>query len=276
MYINFNENLTLFNSIGTKGAYIRIENSSYLNDETLDNGIYIAPGKWTNALVNRVFKYILPMPYSNCELDGNSVRSQTTYELVKQIAHSPYEYTQQTCMYLCLQKQLIVKCNCTYPFYFSLVHSEDCSTSVHLDCYNQVFLSLFKNNSNQAACLRMCPLECDRTEYEYSVSEIDLFGDLFADYINEHQNLLDDYYAESIDSDTAKQSVAQFSIFYYSLSYTLMTESAKMDVVALLASIGGNLGLFMGVSLISICEIVEVIYEIFLLMKKHNASVISN
>jgi hypothetical protein len=36
-----------------------------------------------------------------------------------------------------------------------------------------------------------------------------------------------------------------------------------MNIVALLASIGGNLGLFLGLSVFSLCEMIEVTMEIF-------------
>jgi hypothetical protein len=40
------------------------------------------------------------------------------------------------------------------------------------------------------------------------------------------------------------------------------------DLVSLLASIGGNLGLFLGMSVFSLAEIVEVIIEIVFVLKK--------
>jgi hypothetical protein len=36
-----------------------------------------------------------------------------------------------------------------------------------------------------------------------------------------------------------------------------------MDIVSMLASIGGNLGLFLGVSVFSLCELVEVAIEVY-------------
>ena len=40
-----------------------------------------------------------------------------------------------------------------------------------------------------------------------------------------------------------------------------------MNFVSLLANIGGNLGLFLGVSVFSLCEIVEIFIEIFFIKK---------
>jgi hypothetical protein len=41
-----------------------------------------------------------------------------------------------------------------------------------------------------------------------------------------------------------------------------------MDLVALVASIGGHLSLFLGVSVFSLCELVEVALEVFFTFKK--------
>ena len=68
--------------------------------------------------------------------------------------------------------------------------------------------------------------------------------------------------------NTAKESVVEVGIFYDSVSYTISTETEKFDLVALLASIGGHLGLFLGVSIFSICEMIEVLIEILYLKKK--------
>lgn len=57
MYVNFNENLNLFNSVrGSKGALIRIGNSSYLTDYRQSDGISIAPGVVTRLALDRQFE----------------------------------------------------------------------------------------------------------------------------------------------------------------------------------------------------------------------------
>jgi hypothetical protein len=42
----------------------------------------------------------------------------------------------------------------------------------------------------------------------------------------------------------------------------LLTETPSMDVVALLANIGGTMGLFLGMSLLHVCELAEVFIEL--------------
>jgi len=73
-----------------------------------------------------------------------------------------------------------------------------------------------------------------------------------------------------VDATTAKNSFVRANIFYNSLSYKETNELPQMDLVSLLGSIGGNLGLFLGVSVFSLAEIVEVLIEIYYVIKKKN------
>ena len=102
------------------------------------------------------------------------------------------------------------------------------------------------------------------------MSSIKLLGDDYVDYIKNNENLLSDFIQTPIDSASAANSVVKVNIFYESMSYELSTESPKMDIVSLLASIGGNLGLFLGVSAFSLCEVIEVAIEIYYVKKAKN------
>ena len=83
-----------------------------------------------------------------------------------------------------------------------------------------------------------------------------------------NSNLANDFINKTINVTTVEKSLVKVNLFYESLSYTETTESPKMDIFSLLGSIGGNLGLFLGVSVFSLCEIIEVLIEIYFISKK--------
>ena len=150
-YVNFHQNLTFFNAYNYKGSYVRIENASFLFDDLLDNGIYIPPGKWTNALIKREVSFVLPKPYSSCELENESKISNIESKnsntlLLKLFFNSLYQYTQQTCIIQCLQYQSIQECNCTYPLYLSLFDKESCISKSQLNCYDNVWKKFLQKN----------------------------------------------------------------------------------------------------------------------------------
>ena len=160
---------------------------------------------------------------------------------------------------------MIKECNCTDSSFISLfTEVRQSTTNEEINCafdvYNQRFLS---ETFIKEFCMPSCPLECNRTEYKASVSTLKLLGNDVVDYIRDNENLVSDFKKTPLNAFTAANSVVKVNIFYESMSYTLSTESAKMDFVSLLASIGGNLGLFLSVSMFSVVELVQVIIEIY-------------
>lgn len=141
-----------------------------------------------------------------------------------------------------------------------------CETEDEIACQEEVFTkNVLSSDFIEEKCLKFCPLECNKTSFKYTLSSTQLTGDLLSDYINENPNLLNDFKNESVSRETAKISVISLNIFYDSLSYTNITESPKINLISLLAYVGGILGLFLGVSVFSIFELIEVIIEIFYL-----------
>ncbi len=114
------------------------------------------------------------------------------------------------------------------------------------------------------------PLECNRNELKVSVSSSKLLGDDFVEYIKKNENLHSDFIRTRVNPPNAANSFVKLNIFYDSLSYELSTESAKMDIASMLASIGGNLGLFLGVSVFSLCELIAMSIEIYFVKRAKN------
>ena len=184
-----------------------------------------------------------------------------------------------------MQKLLIEKENCTNIYIKSLFEHEHICTndSDFYEPYFRLFFSPTYINSkrstsliiikdlfcincifNKEVCLPMCPLECNRTEYKAIMSFNELNGDFYLETLKERKSLLADFSNPTeITQEIAKESFVTVNIFYDSLSYSVSTESPQMDVISLLANIGGNLSLFLGVSVFSFFEIVEVLIEIY-------------
>ena len=95
-------------------------------------------------------------------------------------------------------------------------------------------------------------------------------GDEFVDYLKTNERLRSDFIETRINSINAANSFVKVNIFYSSMSYELSTESPKMVISSLLASIGGNLGLFLGVSVFSLFELIQVAIEIYFVKHAKN------
>ncbi len=115
-------------------------------------------------------------------------------------------------------------------------------------------------------CISDCPLECYSDSFDVSLSSTELIPKYYLDYLNSNvTNLSDDFLSNQIDAETAKKSFVQLNIFYKSLSYEVSTESPQMSSITLISNIASNLGLFLGVSVFSLFELVQVLIEIIYL-----------
>jgi hypothetical protein len=263
LYVNVYEKLlNVTNQLYGLGAIFRIGNSSYLTHYS-NGGIFVSPSMVTNIVVDREFKSVLTKPYSNCDIESNSAIFNG--DLYKLIEHSDYVYTQQLCFTQCLQKYIINKYNCTLYMLVSLYSVDLCEWELYLKIVSTD--DFFTDNFINEICLPQCPLECNQTLYKTSLSSYQLIGSSYREKIVSNQNLKSDFIYRDLDLTQVEKSFLSVSIYYESLSYTLTTESPQMDLVALLSSIGGNLGLFLEMSLFSLCELIEVVIELIFTLK---------
>ena len=270
LYVNIYEKLLDLTSV-QMGAIFRIENSSYLSFNGA-NDILVSPGFQTNIALNREFNFMLPRPFSECEIDLNSPKFRSNSDLYNFIVNSNYQYSQSLCFMQCLQEIVIKKYNCSIGFWLSLFNEQTCP----LETVSFILLSDSTLSSDFFAknCVPSCPTECNQTLYKSSITFNQLNGHPYIFSIQKNSNLSSDFINRSIDTVSVKESIAYVNVFYETLSYKLTVESPKIDLVSLFASIGGHLGLFLGVSVFSLCEIVEAIIETLYLPK--SARIIQN
>jgi hypothetical protein len=263
LYANYHENLALFNSNnGGSGVVIKIDNSSFLKDHKL-NAIQISSGTYTHVEISRSFYFMLPKPYSSCVLD-EQMTSNKFYIL---ITKSGYLYTQELCLTQCQQSLVLKECNCSDSLVLSLLDVKSCETESEIHC-TKIYSVINSQKDSYKLCLESCPLECHRVEYRTSLTSTNLMGEYYVEFIKRKENLSKDFLSREKDTNLARESFVRLNIYYESLSYTHLSESPKIDYFALIGFVGGILGLFLGVNLISICELTEVLIEIYLLKTK--------
>ena len=57
-----------------------------------------------------------------------------------------------------------------------------------------------------------------------------------------------------------------FNVFYYDFKYTSVSQQPKMNVLSFISNIGGNFGLFIGISFLSFVEIIRFVLEMAYLL----------
>ncbi len=270
-YVNSYEELSFYNSIlGGQGAMVFIDNVTHLVDRVYD-GVILSAGMTTNVALKREFKSSMPRPYSDSLIDQGLASEYDSY-LYNLIRNSPYDYTQKFCFQQCLQQLIIEKCKCRYYIFPSLTKADVCSTTSQLSCFVQTYLNIYGRNSYpEKVCLPLCLLECNSNQITFTTTSHELLGDVYEKFIRNNRNLSSDFLNTSITKETVKKSVARMYVYYDSLSYTESDEAPQIDIISLIANVGGNLGLFLGLSLFSVWEIFITKLEIYFYKKQRNS-----
>ena len=247
---------------------MNVANASFL---ALHDGVYLSPGFITNVAIDRYIEVMLPQPYSDCQIP-NDWQTQGFSYLFNLILNSPYQYTQELCLDLCFQEQVVNVCSCNpydFPFFNGIACQSNPSTfEADTICINNLTQTFLKGNYLIKKCLPICPLECNRTGFTPSLSMSQLNGDTLIQYIANTSNLVQDFVTKPINSENAKNSFVAVNVYYESLSYTYSEEDVACDWICLISNIGGTMGLFMGAGILSLAEIVEVLMELFFIFKE--------
>ena len=270
VYVGYNEKLNWFNCgwltiapfTSLYGLNVVIENNTYLTDNKM-KFIGLDGGTINYMLIQRKLSSKIPKPYSGCDIDNDSPgHFDSVY--YNSILNSSYQYSQEFCINQCLQLQVLQMCNCTYLYLFAL-SSLSCQNEDQLKCTVDFYYGISKQlESASLACLAQCPLECNSTEYTFEMTSQRSSGYGYNQIIEQNPNLSSDFNTTPITSETSSNKFVQLNVFYDSLTYSISTDTPSMDMVSFLANVGGTLGLFLGLSLLSVCELIHVLVEIVL------------
>jgi hypothetical protein len=246
------------------GLAINIENGS---NGIIRDPIEIPAGYETNIVLEREFRQQLAYPYSNCDLDNDSPASfdRKYYDI---LAEMNIKYKESVCVDLCYQTLLKDACNCTNESVFSLYDDlGSCFSTEQLQfCQFKFDGKFLYDNITRDACKPPCPLECNQTIFNTRISSSKLnlnYYSMIIDKFAVNNEIIDKN--ESLSLEDKTNSIIKFNIYYESMSYKKTTESISMDIVALLSNIGGTLGLFLGVSLLTAVELVDIILQAILI-----------
>ena len=149
---------------------------------------------------------------------------------------------------------------------FSLYNATPCSSEVNskIIALNENFDESFINKY----CILPFPLESDQLLYKTSSSYSQITGYGFLSFFQSNPNVASDFINRTLDTQTLKESLVSVNVFYDNFAYTLTTETPEWDDISLLGSIGGNLGLFLGVSVFSISELIVLAIDVYFTLRK--------
>ena len=117
---------------------------------------------------------------------------------------------------------------------------------------------MFTGAQRMKICEPFCPEECNSTSYLMAAS----FSNYPAKSYAENYLLLNNTKKIYKNYQELKNNVLALNIYFSDLSFTLIGQQAKMVFLDLISNIGGLLGLFVGMSFLSLVEVLQVFIEI--------------
>ena len=257
----------------SNGAHIFIHNQTESPESA--SGIDISPGKYTSISISKVFNQRLPSPYNECYEDLTTPdRFDSFY--YRETLKSGYTYHQTDCFKIVEQDYYIKNCHCADANIPTINGTRFCQSLTESLCLydNGKMIYQQKLNANWA---EYCPLECQNQPYVYSISTSDFPSESMASIMLNDANLLKGlvYLNKSKTIESIKSTFTYVNIFFDYTGYTLVTESPTQELVDLLSSVGGTMGLYIGISFLSFVEAVELVLLLFIkcftFNKRHNS-----
>ena len=268
----FFENDEYLGALGqTSGANLVLHNSDE-HPPLLTKSILINSGTLTRINLEQESVFRRSEPFSDCTNEW-----PTFLELNEM--YKKYRYTFDFCIYLCKQKSLAERCECTDTFDWDFSDNEsikqrakkncdvwniteyDCMVSVYTDfnrgslsceCPNPCSDKLFKSTRSAATWPSSAYLSHFVSLMKQSKSDKvrKLINNLLAStFTNESTNF--NLY------DQVKNNFARLEVHFETMVFQEIKETPKYNLSILFGTIGGNLGLWLGCSVLSVLEVLQ-------------------
>ena len=251
------------------GLKVFIHNHTDL-PQLYDNSLSIESGKETNIEIKRGFVLNLPLPYSDC-IDLSHGHDSKVYEvLVNKATARAGSYRQNHFYFICiLQKQVENKCDCYYTALSSLQNQIPCTNSTQLKCLYTLLPNIaldLKLYSEKCLSSNECPLECDTNSFDTQLTSLEYPSLSLYDLMSNSDRIINvtqlKYGIDLSTHDLYKKYYYSLNFYYSSMKYTYISETPQMTLVGLLANLGGSLGMFLGLSVFSLLEVIEILARI--------------
>ncbi|XP_071161145.1 degenerin-like protein del-10 [Mytilus edulis] len=118
-------------------------------------------------------------------------------------------------------------------------------------------------------------IENNYTEYIESVKFYDIVGEKGLEFVKSTDDVIA-YFQEylstlNLDAQYIRENFAQIDVFYRQMNYEEITQQVAFDTFSLFCDIGGSMGLFLGASLLSLCELLDLIWINVIKTRKVNS-----
>ncbi|XP_059399504.1 acid-sensing ion channel 1 isoform X3 [Carassius carassius] len=197
-------------------------------------GFGVAPGFQTFVSCQEQRLTYLPPPWGDCKASAMDSDFFSTYSIT-------------ACRIDCETRYLVENCNCR------MVHMPGdapyCTPEQYKECADPALDFLVERDNDYC----VCETPCNMTRYGKELSFVKIPSKASAKYLAKKFNKTEQYIAENI---------LVLDIFFEALNYETIEQKKAYEIAGLLGDIGGQMGLFIGASILTILELFDYLYEV--------------
>ncbi|EGW07806.1 Amiloride-sensitive cation channel 4 [Cricetulus griseus] len=201
-------------------------------------GFGVSPGFQTFVSCQEQRLTYLPQPWGNCRAES---------ELREPELQGYSAYSVSACRLRCEKEAVLQRCHCR------MVHMPGnetiCPPNIYIECADHTLDSL--GGGSEGPCF--CPTPCNLTRYGKEISMVKMPNRGSARYLARKYNRNETYIRENF---------LVLDVFFEALTSEAMEQRAAYGLSALLGDLGGQMGLFIGASVLTLLEILDYIYEV--------------
>ncbi|KAL5012168.1 hypothetical protein ScPMuIL_010719 [Solemya velum] len=208
-------------------------------------GISVGPGMASSIAIRKESTKALPSPYKGSGSEfclythgTNFVNPLERYE----------QYSRMACLSECDINEFVATCGCR--FFLDPGNEDLCSLDQSQYCYIPKQRSALNSREYRKNCT--CRNPCQETKYVTTASYSQFGSNFINDVLRQKDILPDEGYV--------RNNIIGVRIYYDSLLETETVQFPELTMEGILGNFGGLMGLFLGASLLSLSEILELVF----------------
>lgn len=244
--------------------------TKYLRRDEYIPRTYIRTGVEVNIEIKRRFIHKLPEPYSECDLDLrtadiNSVDS----ELYRETFLTNASYEQFFCLHRAYRRAVFERCKCVVELSDVKEEAKICSTKEEQACRIYIDNVLYQLSRFDGKFNDQCPLECNVNDFQLTMSSMAFPSYHYGNYLLKKNANFKASINRTYDLHAVRKSVAKINFYFTKIGHETMDEKKTMTAVNLFANTGAMLSVFLGMSLLTLVEGLQLLVEICALLVTH-------
>jgi hypothetical protein len=244
------------------GFQVFIQNAEELS--IIGEGIEIPVNMNTNVMITRNTVEFLGRPYSDCIEDNIvTLRERLEDDIATYLTSNHFSYDRLVCQQLYIQKSVNEECNCSTSQLLNIYNSSYCFEPQQISCAES---SLNKSVTTKLV-REICPESCVNHQIETILAYGSFPSESYGNLLRNHPKVVNKF--TNNQSIEEPLPVASFKVYYSDLQTVITKEIPLIDKTNVVSTIGGTLGLFLGLSVLGFIEIfITILHLIIISLKK--------